>query len=200
MIQYTCKKPLSMQNLLSQTESVNRKVPSGIIYTHNNLLHLDPGLFQYKKYIDTTVNIHRVIIMLQLNTTMLLLNTIKLLPRIILLLLHILMLLLNTTMLLLNIIMLLPRIILLLLYILMLLLNIIMLSTEHINVTTAHNNVTTEHTKRIGETEECSPKMHSSGRVILLKEYNTLRDNLRTSLLLQSKRCMRWWPGHQKVQ
>ena len=25
---------------------MNRKVPSDIIYTRNNLLHLDPGLFQ----------------------------------------------------------------------------------------------------------------------------------------------------------
>ena len=47
MIHCTCKKPLSMYNLLSLTESVNRKVRSGIIYTRNNLLHLDPGLFQY---------------------------------------------------------------------------------------------------------------------------------------------------------
>ena len=47
VIQYTCKKPLSMYNLISLTESVNRKVPSGFIYTRNNLLHLDPGLFQY---------------------------------------------------------------------------------------------------------------------------------------------------------
>ena len=39
------KKPLSMHNLIEQ--SVNRKVPSGIIHTHNNLLHLDPGLFHY---------------------------------------------------------------------------------------------------------------------------------------------------------
>ena len=33
----------------NETESVNRKVPSDIIYmyTRNNLLHLDPGLFQY---------------------------------------------------------------------------------------------------------------------------------------------------------
>ena len=40
---------ISMYNLLDLTESVsvNRKVPSGIIYTRNNLLHLDPGLFQY---------------------------------------------------------------------------------------------------------------------------------------------------------
>ena len=45
--QYTCKKPLSMYNILNQTESVNRKVSSGIIYTRNNLLHLDPGLFLY---------------------------------------------------------------------------------------------------------------------------------------------------------
>ena len=62
MIRYTCKKPLSMYNLLNLTESVNRKVQSGIIDTCNNLLHLDPGLFQYQKYIDTTVNIHRVIV------------------------------------------------------------------------------------------------------------------------------------------
>ena len=30
MIQYTCQKPLSMHNLLNQTEWVNWKVPSGI--------------------------------------------------------------------------------------------------------------------------------------------------------------------------
>ena len=47
MIQCTCKKPLSMYNLLNLTESVNRKVPSDIIYTRNNLVHLYPGLFQY---------------------------------------------------------------------------------------------------------------------------------------------------------
>ena len=32
-----------MYNLLSQMELVNRKVLSGMIYTRNNLLHLDPG-------------------------------------------------------------------------------------------------------------------------------------------------------------
>ena len=32
---------------LQETESVNRNVPSGIIYTCNNLLYLNPGLFQY---------------------------------------------------------------------------------------------------------------------------------------------------------
>ena len=53
MIQYTCKKPLSKCNLLNQTEWVSRKVPSGITYTRNNLLHSDIGLV-----IDTTVNIH----------------------------------------------------------------------------------------------------------------------------------------------
>ena len=47
MFQCTCKKPLSMYNLLNLMGSVNRKVPSDIIYTRNNLLHLDPGLFQY---------------------------------------------------------------------------------------------------------------------------------------------------------
>ena len=36
-----------MRKLLNQTELVNRKVPSDIIYTRNNMLHLDPGLFQY---------------------------------------------------------------------------------------------------------------------------------------------------------
>ena len=56
-----CKKPLSMYNLHYQTESVNQKVPSGIIYSRNNLLHLDPGLFQYLKYIEMTVPMHRVI-------------------------------------------------------------------------------------------------------------------------------------------
>ena len=44
---YTCKKPLSMYNLLNLTELVNLEVPSGLIYICNNLLHLDPGLFQY---------------------------------------------------------------------------------------------------------------------------------------------------------
>ena len=47
MIKNTCKKPLSMYNLLNLMESANWKVPSGIIYTRNNLLHLDPGLFRY---------------------------------------------------------------------------------------------------------------------------------------------------------
>ena len=40
MIKYTFKKPLSVYNLLSQTELVKRKVPSGIIYTCSNLLYL----------------------------------------------------------------------------------------------------------------------------------------------------------------
>ena len=42
--------------------------------------------------------------------------------------------------------------------------------------------------KGIGETEGRSPKMHSCGKVMLVKEYNTLRDILRTSLLLQKLR------------
>ena len=45
MIQYNCEKSLSMYKLLNQMELVNWKVPSGIIYTHDNLLHLDTGLF-----------------------------------------------------------------------------------------------------------------------------------------------------------
>ena len=40
-------KPLSKNNLRNLTESVNRKVSNDIIYTRNNLLHLDPGLFHY---------------------------------------------------------------------------------------------------------------------------------------------------------
>ena len=50
-----------MHNLLNQTESVNRKVPNGIIYTRKNLFHLEPGLFQNWKYFDKKINIHRVI-------------------------------------------------------------------------------------------------------------------------------------------
>ena len=41
------KKPLSFYNLQDQSISLKRKVPSDIIYTRNNLFHLDPGLFQY---------------------------------------------------------------------------------------------------------------------------------------------------------
>ena len=38
-----------MYNLLNQTELVNQKPLSGFIYTRNNLLYIDPGLFQYIK-------------------------------------------------------------------------------------------------------------------------------------------------------
>ena len=48
-IQNICKKPLPMYSFLSQTESVNRKVPGGIIYSRNSLLHLDPALAQLLK-------------------------------------------------------------------------------------------------------------------------------------------------------
>ena len=42
-------------------ESVNRKALTDIIQSRNYLLHIYPGLVQYKKYIQTTVNIHQCI-------------------------------------------------------------------------------------------------------------------------------------------
>ena len=50
-----CGKWLSMYSFLNQTESLNRKVRGGRIHFRNYLLHLDLGLVQYLKYIDTQV-------------------------------------------------------------------------------------------------------------------------------------------------
>ena len=62
MIQCTCKKLLSMYILLNLTVDEPESTECHYLYwTRNNLLHLDPGLFQYEKYIDMRVNIHRVI-------------------------------------------------------------------------------------------------------------------------------------------
>ena len=64
MIQYTCTKQLPVYKSPNKTESVKQKVPSGIIYFSNYLLHLDPGISTIGKYHDTTVNIRRCIILL----------------------------------------------------------------------------------------------------------------------------------------